>query len=128
MNTKNVPLITIIDDEKHIRESLSQYLTDIGHYRTKIFKDGREAIDWFIKNSSDVCIVDIKMPGINGFETIEEIRKKHPDQNFIIFTGSRFQDIPLMSQKFNIPIEYIIVKPLPTMEIFLDKVAKILDN
>ena len=126
MRVKENTLIAIIDDEQHIRKSLGQYLSDMGHYQTLAFAEGQEAIDWFMENSCDVSIVDIKMPGISGIETIEEIRKIHPDQKFIIFTGSRFQDIPSIAKKLNIEEEYIIVKPLPTMEIFLDKLEKIL--
>ena len=66
------------------------------------------------------------MPGLNGIDTILEIKKKYPQQKIIIFTGSRFQNIPEISENLNIPEDYFIVKPLPTMEIFLDKVDKIL--
>ena len=122
----HVPFITIVDDEIHIRESLSQYLSEIGHYHTKTFADGNEVINWLKKNTCDICIIDIKMPGINGIDTILEIKKIHPQQKFIIFTGSRFQDISGISESLGIPEDFIIVKPLPTMEIFLDRVGKIM--
>ena len=127
MKDQIAPLLIIIDDEIHIRESLSQYLTDIGGFRTISFADGNEALDWMKNHTCDICIVDIKMPGISGIGTILEIKKMHPDQKIIIFTGSRFQNIPEISKNLKIPEEYIVVKPLPTMEIFLDKVKKLLE-
>ena len=127
MENKKAPLLAIVDDEIHIRESLSQYLSQIGHFRTKTFADGNEVITWLKDHSCDVCIVDIKMPGINGIDTIKEIKKFQPNQKFIIFTGSRFQDISGISEELEIPEDFIIVKPLPTMEIFLDRVGKMLE-
>ena len=122
------PLIAIVDDEKHIRESLAEYFSTFGDYETIVFSDGNEVIEWLKTNVCDVCIIDIKMPGINGIETIEEIKKLQPKQKIIIFTGSRFQDISSISTQLDIPEEYIIVKPLHTMEIFLDKIKKILEE
>ncbi|MBN1521081.1 MAG: response regulator [Candidatus Aureabacteria bacterium] len=128
MNNDNAPLLIIIDDEIHVRESLSQFLREIGHYRTITFAEGNEALDWLKTHKCALCIVDIKMPGLNGIETILEIRKMHPQQKFIIFTGSRFQNIPDISEKVGIPEEFFVVKPLSTMEIFLDKISKLLNQ
>jgi len=128
MNRKKRPVIAIIDDEPHIRNSLAQYLSEIGGYETIAFESGTEAIQWFEKNTTDLCIVDIKMPGIDGMETITHLKKLRPELKYIIFTGSRFQNLTEIAVKFQIPEEFIIVKPLSAMEIFLDKINKILQN
>ena len=120
--------MVVVDDEVHIRESLSQYLSDVAHYRTITFAEGIETLEWLKNHTCDLLIIDIKMPGINGIDTIKEIKKFKSGQKIMIFTGSRFQNIPEISQELDIPEEYIVIKPLSTMEIFLDRVDKILKN
>jgi DNA-binding NtrC family response regulator len=117
--------IIVIDDEKHVRESLSQYLSDIGKYRTRNFPSGEDALIWLENNECDLCIVDIKMPGLSGLDTILEVRKLKPSMKFIIFTGSRLQNFEELSKKVGVQQDFIIVKPLSNMDIFLDKVDKI---
>jgi DNA-binding NtrC family response regulator len=125
MQDRKSHFIIVIDDEKHVRESLSQYLSDIGKYRAKSFSSGEDALIWLEKNECDLCIVDIKMPGLSGLDTILEIRKLKPSMRFIIFTGSRLQNFEELSKKVGVIQDFIIVKPLSNMDIFLDKVDKI---
>lgn len=67
--------ILIIDDEKNVRRILRDYLTNEG-YEIIEGSDGEEGISRLIENpDTNLVLLDIRMPKMNGFETIDEIQK-----------------------------------------------------
>lgn len=66
--------IYIADDEKNIREAMKTFLESEG-YIVKDFENGDILLDSFKKVASDLVILDVMMPGMNGFEVCSEIRK-----------------------------------------------------
>ena len=66
--------ILIIDDEELIIKSLSKLLEKSG-YEVFIAKNGQDAIVMAEEADFDLILADIKMPGINGVETVREIHK-----------------------------------------------------
>ena len=67
--------ILVVDDEPGMREFLEIMLTKEG-YNVNIASNGEEAIDKLGKESFDLAIVDIQMPGINGIEVLRHAREK----------------------------------------------------
>lgn len=78
--------ILVVDDETYTRELLEMLLGDEG-YNVKTAKDGFEAIDVIKKSSFDLICMDVRMPGLNGVETLAEIRKVNQDIPVIMITG-----------------------------------------
>lgn len=66
--------ILIVDDEIAIADIISFNLESEG-YETLIAKDGLEALDLFEKEGADLVILDVMMPRMDGFETLEALRK-----------------------------------------------------
>ncbi len=66
--------ILIIDDDIGIRESLSLVLGDAG-YQVDTVESGEQGIETVRNNNYDLIFLDIKMAGMNGIETLREIRK-----------------------------------------------------
>lgn len=66
--------ILIIDDDIGIRESLSLVLGDAG-YQVDTVESGEQGIERVRNNNYDLIFLDIKMAGMNGIETLREIRK-----------------------------------------------------
>ena len=82
-------LIYIVDDEENIRELISKYLTKEG-YRVESFENGESVINAVVKEEPDMIILDIMMPGIDGFEVTREIRR---DSNIpIIFVSAKDEE------------------------------------
>jgi CheY-like chemotaxis protein len=66
--------ILIIEDEKHLRESIAEFLEDEG-FRCLQASDGIDGIELARTEMPDMIICDIKMPGMNGHEVLKELRR-----------------------------------------------------
>ncbi len=77
--------ILIVDDEKHIAELISLYLTKEG-FETKEVYDGRKAMDEFYAYNPKLVILDLMLPGMDGYQICTEIRKKS-DTPIIMLTA-----------------------------------------
>lgn len=83
-------LIYVVDDEKQIRELLKTYIEKEG-YIVKLFKDGQEVLDAFNEKPSDMLIIDIMMPKVDGYTVCREIRKT--SEVPIIFVSAKDDEI-----------------------------------
>lgn len=67
--------VLVADDSKHVRGILERVLVTLGH--TPILAhDGQEAVELFAVHAPDLIILDVMMPGIDGYETARRIRKR----------------------------------------------------
>ena len=80
------PSILIVDDEPSIVQSLSGLLSDEGFAPLPAY-NGYEALKIIKAESPDIVLLDIWMPGIDGIDTLKEIKKAHPFLQVIIITG-----------------------------------------
>ena len=78
--------ILIVDDEEKIRHALSYALALTG-YNVMTASDGREALTLFRNGSYDVAFVDLKMPGMTGWEVTSAIKQIDPDTMVVLMTG-----------------------------------------
>ncbi len=81
-----LPSVLIVDDEQSIVQSLSGLLSDEG-FEVSTAVNGYEALNVIDSESPDVVLLDIWMPGIDGIETLKEIKKYNPHIQVIIITG-----------------------------------------
>lgn len=70
MNNK----IFIVDDDDNIRELVKLYLEKEG-FSTEDFSGGKDMLDAFNQSAPDLVMLDIMMPGMDGYETLRELRK-----------------------------------------------------
>ena len=80
------PTILIVDDEPSIVQSLSGLLTDEG-FEVTTAGNGYEALQQIEAIVPDLVLLDIWMPGIDGLETLKEIKKSNPGIHVIMITG-----------------------------------------
>jgi DNA-binding response OmpR family regulator len=78
-------VILVIDDEQGIRELLDTFLRRKG-YDVVLAASGREGLKVFRRERPDVVVLDLNMPGIDGFTVLQEIRNLNPSQPVIILT------------------------------------------
>ena len=79
--------VLLVDDEVPFVEPMSKRLTKRGLEISTAFS-GEEALEALAANNRiEVIILDVKMPGMDGIETLQVIRKKHPLVEVIMLTG-----------------------------------------
>lgn len=78
--------VLFVDDEAPIREVMQIELPRMGHDVT-ICEDGQAALNALDQNTYDAAIIDLRMPGLSGWDVVEHIRKLGADTEIIISTG-----------------------------------------
>lgn len=78
--------ILVVDDEAPIRDVMRKMLEKSG-YEVVEAGDGREALQVFETDPTDLVITDILMPDQEGLQTIMELRQNHPDLKIIAISG-----------------------------------------
>ena len=101
--------LLLVDDEEDIRDILWIPLTDMG-YSVFTAENGEEALEIFRKKKPPIVITDIKMPGMDGIELLELIKKEDPDVEVIMITGHG--DMNLAIQSFRDDAVDFITKPI----------------
>jgi len=78
--------VLVVDDEQDIRDASERILSRIG-YQVQKASRGDEALDILNKNSIDIVLLDLKMPGMDGMEVLAKIRKRSTEIQVIVITG-----------------------------------------
>ncbi len=79
--------ILVVDDEKCVRVTLREVIKDDGH-EVRTARDVEEAMGLIRDHAFDVIVTGLTLPRITGLEFLEEIRRKSPDIQVIMMTGS----------------------------------------
>lgn len=78
--------ILIVDDEEDLLNSLKRTLENREFHVTAVNR-GEKAIQAARENPIDIALVDLKMPGLDGEETLKELKKEHKWMEIVILTG-----------------------------------------
>lgn len=79
--------LLLVDDEQGFVEALTRRLVSRG-YRAAYVLSGEEALRFLDENKSiDVVLLDVKMPGLDGLETLRRIKAKHPLVETLMLTA-----------------------------------------
>jgi DNA-binding NtrC family response regulator len=108
--------ILVVDDEEAMTESLAAWLREDG-YTVDTASSGREAIEKARAREYAIYFLDLKMPGLDGIETMMEIRKLQKEASVIIITAYATVDTAIAAMKEGAQ-EYV-VKPCHPQEISL---------
>jgi len=85
-------LILVVDDKFSDRETLKTILEDKG-YRVATAKDGTEAIEMVKSKHYDIIFLDVILPGMDGVETFERVKRIDPEVTVIMMTGYTEEDL-----------------------------------
>ncbi|HEX9818768.1 MAG TPA: sigma-54 dependent transcriptional regulator [Methylomirabilota bacterium] len=91
-------VILVTEDDARTRESLSRVMTRAG-YRTLTAADGAEALVLLERETVDVVLTDLKMPGIDGISLLERLRARSPETIVIILTAFGTVDLAVEAMK-----------------------------
>ena len=78
--------VALVDDEELFRETLAKLLRRRG-LEVATAADGEAGVDLVRAMAPDVVVLDLRMPGIDGIETLRRIRGHRPDTRVVMLTG-----------------------------------------
>lgn len=108
--------ILVVDDEPGVRDLLRDAL-EIAGYQTEIASNGAEALDVLRRHSADLCIVDINMPTMDGFEFLTKLRE-HDTKTPVLMLSAR--DSPVdVAKGLRFGADDYVRKPFSLEEILL---------
>lgn len=105
--------ILIVEDQQEISQVVAKYLESEG-YATLVAKDGFEALELMGSNEIHLTLLDIMMPGIDGFDVLREIRKT--SEIPVIMLTARAEEIDKL-KGFDLGADDYVVKPFSVKEI-----------
>jgi two-component system, response regulator, stage 0 sporulation protein F len=100
--------ILIVDDELSVREVLAEYFVEQG-YAVESAGGGEEALALVQRSTPDLVLLDVRMPGIDGVETLRRIRDLAPDVSVIMVTAN--EDVGLARETLKLGALDYVAKP-----------------
>ncbi|MBC8214657.1 MAG: sigma-54-dependent Fis family transcriptional regulator [Candidatus Marinimicrobia bacterium] len=106
--------ILIIDDERNIRSTLTAILEDEG-YEVQSCESGEKGLETLEVFSANMVLLDVRMSGMDGIETLQKIKETHPNLDVIMISGN--SDISTAVEAIQYGAYDFIEKPLSMAKI-----------
>ena len=118
--------VLVIDDEEDFLNSLVMRI-ELRGFNVHGVLSGTEAIEFLAENPGevDVVLLDIKMPGMDGIETLRQIRGRFPETQVIVVTGHASQEFSRLGRELG-AFDYLI-KPI-RLEVILERIEAACDQ
>ena len=118
----------IIDDEESVCETLELFLSNMGFFEEIVIcQDGNEALKKLSNHDYSIVLLDLNMPGIDGFEVINKLKEEHKaDETFVqrVIIVSGGLGIDNIEKAKSLGVKHFLAKPIDQKE-FRGKVQKI---
>jgi DNA-binding NtrC family response regulator len=111
---KDAVHILVVDDEEIVRESLSGWLRKDG-YTVQAAGDGKAAVEALQASRWSIVLLDLKMPGMDGLQVLEEARRIRPEAAYVLMTAYATVDTAVAAMKLG-AYDYL-VKPFDPEEL-----------
>jgi YesN/AraC family two-component response regulator len=106
--------ILVIDDEQMILDMLDQILSSAG-YEVHTARGGKEALELFAQRPIKLVLTDIKMPGIDGYHILRELKGQDPDTRIVLMSG--YSNDLSIREAIELGADEFVVKPFKGSEI-----------
>lgn len=111
--------ILVVDDEPSVREVFERILGKAG-YDVEAVGDGETALSKFREQEPKLVLLDIRMPGKDGYETLQDIKRVSPEATVVMVTGCVEQESA--DRCFELGAADFIPKPFD-WKTFLERIA-----
>ena len=109
------PLISVVDDDHSVRESLARLIRSVG-FSVKVFESAEEFLSASNSQQADCLILDIRMPGMNGFELQRELSTSNRELP-VIFITAHGSDHEVRARALRAGAVDYLLKPLKEDEV-----------
>lgn len=106
--------VLFVDDEVEFLDTLVKRMKRRGVEASGV-GSGPEALDFLQSNCADVVVLDVKMPGMDGVETLREIKRRHPLIEVIMLTGHANVEVAIQGMEMG-AFDYLM-KPMEIDEL-----------
>ena len=113
MEVNASPLILVVEDEPHIAQVLEGYLRRDG-FRTEVAGDGLKAVQLHRVAKPDLVLLDVQLPGMDGFEVLKKIREERPTP--VIMVTAMAEDLDKLLG-LRMGADDYVVKPFSPLEV-----------
>lgn len=117
--------VLLVDDEERLLQNLSFFFEDEG-YHIFVAGSGEEALEILRQEDIAACVVDMRLPGIDGNEVIRTALTEGLLEKFIIHTGSTDYLLPADLQDQGMTTNHIFLKPVAEMNVLAEAVETLL--
>ena len=90
--------VLFVDDEVEFLDTLLKRMKK-RDLRVSGVKSGEEALDFLDQNPTDVVVLDVKMPGMDGIQALKEIKKLHPLIEVVMLTGHASVEVAIQGME-----------------------------
>lgn len=109
--------ILVVDDDPDITNTFTIGLEDTGLFAVETYNDSVEALSNFQPNAYDFILLDIKMPGMGGFELYDKIKKLDSEVKVCFISAYDPYSDELKEEFLSLKIECFIPKPIQIKEL-----------
>jgi CheY-like chemotaxis protein len=114
--------VLVVDDEPGVARSLQAYLEDEG-MQVRSAGSAEEALELVQAGAAfDVCIMDMRLPGMDGDVAIRRLHRVRPRMHYIIHTGTAGYALSDDLRAMGIGNDQLFMKPLPDMSPLVDTI------
>ena len=106
--------ILLVEDEKRLSDSLRTLLTAKG-FQVEAVYDGETGAEYALLGIYDLLILDVMMPGLNGYQVAREVRSKRCSVPILMLTAK--SDVADRIEGLNAGADYYLTKPFDTREL-----------
>ncbi len=122
------PWILIVDDEEMIRDGLRAYLEDEG-MRVVALESAEEALEYVRGGQTfAVCIMDMRLPDMDGNAAIRLLHTLCPNMRFVIHTGSADYSLPRDLRNLGLTEDEVYLKPMADLAPLAESVCRLVSQ
>lgn len=110
------PLVHVVDDDPDAVELLCSYLENVG-LETRYSLSGQQALRNLVEDPADLILLDVQMPGLDGFETLAELRSREGLQTVPVIFVSSLDRPNLKIRALDMGADDYVVKPFNSAEL-----------
>jgi CheY-like chemotaxis protein len=112
-----MPNCLLVDDDRDGREGYAEYLRGHG-FNIEECVDAESALQALARNTPDIVLLDLQLPGLSGWDLIREIRNTSPELPIVAFSACVFPDDRRRAEEAGCSV--FLTKPLPPSDVLAE--------
>lgn len=125
--TSSLPRLLIVDDEEQIRRLIMEFLEDYGEFEVRGADSGEQALEALARAPAELCVVDLRLPGMNGEAFILAAHAQGLCAHFFLHTGSVDHVLSPELRSAGLTDQDVFLKP-NDLERLVDRIRKRLQS